>query len=85
MEFMFSGEASVNETVSWAVDQSLEGMVGNIIRVEWYYEGVRQKSEHIKFNLVSSMERVNTVLYLCGGRTAIKWAFSNNICNSNDT
>ena len=39
---MFGGEASVNETVSRAgVDQSLEGMVGNIIRAEWYYEGVR--------------------------------------------
>ena len=46
-------------------------MVGNIIGVEWYYEGVRQKSGHIEFNLISSMERVNTVLYLCRGRTAV--------------
>ena len=46
-------------------------MVGNIIGVEWYYERVRQKSECVEFNLISSMERVNTVLYLCRGRTAV--------------
>ena len=46
-------------------------MVGNIIGVEWYYAGVRRKSGCIEFNLVSSMERVNAVLYLCGGRTAV--------------
>ena len=46
-------------------------MVGDIIGVEQYYEGVRQKSGHIKFKLVSSMERVNAVLYLCGGKTAV--------------
>ena len=46
-------------------------MVGNIIRVEWYYEGVGQKSGCVEFDLVSSMERVNAVLYLCGGRTAV--------------
>ena len=46
-------------------------MVGNIIRVERYYEGVRRKSRHIEFNLISSIERVNAVLYPCGGRTAI--------------
>ena len=46
-------------------------MVDDIIRVERYYEGVRQKSGHIEFNLISSMERVNAVLYLCGRRTAV--------------
>ena len=46
-------------------------MVGHIIGFERYYEGVRQKSGHIEFNLISSMERVNAVLYLCGGRTAV--------------
>ena len=46
-------------------------MVGGIIGVEWYYEGVRRKSRHIEFNLVSSMERVNAVLYPCGGRTTV--------------
>ena len=46
-------------------------MVGDFIGVEWYYERVRQKSRHIEFNLVSSTERVNAVLYLCGGRTAV--------------
>ena len=46
-------------------------MVSNIIGVEWYYEGVRRKSRHVEFNLVSSMERVNTVLYPCRGRTAV--------------
>ena len=41
MEFVFSGETSADETVSWAgVNQSLEGMVSDIIRVKWYYEGV---------------------------------------------
>ena len=38
-------------------------MVGDIIGVERYYEGVRQKSGRIEFNLVSSMERVIAVLY----------------------
>ena len=46
-------------------------MVSDIIGVEWYYEGVRRKSGHIEFNLVSSTERVNAVLYPCGGRTAV--------------
>ena len=46
-------------------------MVGDIIGVEQYYEGVRQKSGHVEFNLVSSMERVNAVLYPCRGRTAV--------------
>ena len=46
-------------------------MVSNIIGVEWYYEGVRQKSRHVEFNLISSMGRVNTVLYPCKGRTAV--------------
>ena len=46
-------------------------MVGDIIRVEWYYEGVRQKSGHVEFNLVSSTERVNAVLYPCRERTAL--------------
>ena len=46
-------------------------MVGNIIRVEWYYDGVGQKSGCIEFDLVSSMERVNAVLYPCRGRTAV--------------
>ena len=46
-------------------------MVFHIIRVEWYYEGGRRKSGHIEFNLISSTERVNPVLYPCGGRTAV--------------
>ena len=46
-------------------------MVGDIIGVKWYYEGVRRKSGHVEFNLVSSTERVNAVLYPCGGRTAV--------------
>ena len=46
-------------------------MVSDIIKVEWYYEGVRRKSGCIEFNLISSMERVNAVLYLCRGRTAV--------------
>ena len=46
-------------------------MISDIIRVEQYYEEVRQKSGCIEFNLISSMERVNTVLYLCEGRTAV--------------
>ena len=46
-------------------------MAGDIIRVEQYYEGVRRKSEHIEFNLISSTERVNAVLCPCGGRTAV--------------
>ena len=46
-------------------------MVGDIIGVKWYYEGVRRKSRHVEFNLVSSTERVNAVLYPCGGRTAV--------------
>ena len=46
-------------------------MVGDIIGIEWYYEGVRQKSRHIEFNLISSTERVNAVFYPCGGRTAV--------------
>ena len=46
-------------------------MVGNIIGVEWYYEGVGRKSGCVKFDLVSSTERVNAVLYPCGGRTAV--------------
>ena len=46
-------------------------MVGNIIGVEWYYEGVGRKSRCIEFDLVSSMERVNAVLYPCRGRTAV--------------
>ena len=46
-------------------------MVSNVIRVEWYYEGVRQKSGCIEFNLISSTERVNALLYPCGGRTAV--------------
>ena len=46
-------------------------MVSDIIGVEGYYEGVRQKSEHFEFNLISSTERVNAVLYQCGGRTAV--------------
>ena len=46
-------------------------MVGDIIRIEWYYEGVKRKSRHVEFNLVSSMERVNAVLYPCRGRTAV--------------
>ena len=46
-------------------------MVGNIIGVEWYYEGVGRKSRCIEFDLVSSTERVNAVLYPCGGRTAV--------------
>ena len=46
-------------------------MVGDIIGVKWYYEGVRRKSGHVEFNLVSSMERVNAVLYPCRGRTAV--------------
>ena len=72
LEFVFSGEVSVDETVSWAgVEQSLKGVVGNIIRVKRYYEGVIWKSGHIEFNLISSMERVNAVLYLCGGRTTL--------------
>ena len=42
---MFDGEAGVDETMGGAgVNQSLEGMVGNIIGVEWYYEGVIWKS-----------------------------------------
>ena len=55
MEFVFGGEASVNETMSWAgVNQSLEGMVGNIIGVEQYYERIRWKSGHIEFDLISA-------------------------------
>ena len=46
-------------------------MVSNILGVEWCYEGVRQKSGHVEFNLISSMERINTILYLCRGRTAL--------------
>ena len=46
-------------------------MVSDIIRVKWYYEKVRRKSGHVEFNLVSSTERVNAVLYPCGGRTAV--------------
>ena len=46
-------------------------MVGDIIKFERYYEGVRQKSGHIEFNLNSSTESVNAVLYPCGGRTAV--------------
>ena len=46
-------------------------MVSGIIGVEWYYEGVRQKRKHVVFNLVISTERVNAVLYLCGGRTDV--------------
>ena len=46
-------------------------MVRNIIGVEWYYEGVGQKSGCVEFDLVSSTERVNAVLYPCGGRTAV--------------
>ena len=42
VELVFGSEASVDEIVSRAaVNQSLEGMVGNIIGVERYYEGVR--------------------------------------------
>ena len=32
-------------------------MVGNIIGVKWYYEGVGRKSGCVEFDLVSSMER----------------------------
>ena len=46
-------------------------MVGDIIGVKWYYEGDRRKSRHVEFNLVSSTERVNAVLYPCRGRTAV--------------
>ena len=46
-------------------------MVSNIIGVEWYYEGVRRKRRHIEFNLISSTKRVNAVLFLCRGRTAV--------------
>ena len=46
-------------------------MVGDIIGLERYYEGVRRKSGHVEFNLISSTERVNAVLYPCGGRTAV--------------
>ena len=46
-------------------------MISDIIRVEQYYERVRQKSRRIEFNLISNTERVNTVLYLCRGRTAV--------------
>ena len=46
-------------------------MVGDIIGVEWYYEGVRRKSGCVEFNLVSSTERVNAVLFLCRGRTVV--------------
>ena len=46
-------------------------MVSDIIGVERYYEGVRRKSGRVEFNLVSSTERVNAVLYPCGGRTAV--------------
>ena len=46
-------------------------MVSGIIGVERYNERVRQKSGHFEFNLVSSTERVNAVLYPCRGRTAI--------------
>ena len=40
-------------------------------RLGGYYEGVKRKSGCIECDLVSSMERVNTVLYPCGGRTAV--------------
>ena len=46
-------------------------MVGDIIGIEWYYEGVRRKSGRVEFNLISSMERVNAVLFPCRGRTAV--------------
>ena len=46
-------------------------MVGNIIGVKRYYEGVGRKSGCVEFDLVSSTERVNAVLYPCGGRTAV--------------
>ena len=46
-------------------------MVGNIIGVQQYYEGVRRKSGCVEFDLVSSTERVNAVLYPCRGRTAV--------------
>ena len=46
-------------------------MVGNIIGVEQYYEGVGRKSGCIEFDLISSMEWVNVVLYPCRGRTAV--------------